>query len=58
MLEQRIIDEIKQIPAHKLPEVYDFIHHFRLGLELERQSDKPEQSFERQPGSLLRLGQS
>jgi len=56
MLEQRIIDELKQIPAHKLPEVYDFIHYFRLGLAHEQQLLRA--PAERQPGSLLRLGQS
>ncbi|MBI5893408.1 MAG: hypothetical protein HZB79_07140 [Deltaproteobacteria bacterium] len=29
----RVIDEIKRIPENKLPEVYDFLHFFRLGLQ-------------------------
>ena len=31
----KVIDEIKRIPPSRLSEVYDFIHFFRLGLELE-----------------------
>jgi len=30
MLQEQIIDEIKQIPNDKLVEVYDLIHYFRL----------------------------
>lgn len=33
MLQEQIIEEIKQIPREKLAEVYDFVHYFRLGLE-------------------------
>ena len=33
ILRDRIIDEIKHIPENKLPEVYDFLHFFRLGLQ-------------------------
>jgi len=32
MLQEQIIDEIKQIPYDKLIEVYDLIHYFRVGL--------------------------
>jgi hypothetical protein len=35
MLNDLIIDEIKQIPSDKLAEVYDLIHCFRLGLKHE-----------------------
>lgn len=35
MLQDQIIDEIKQIPSNKLAEVYDLIHCFRLGLKHE-----------------------
>ncbi|MGZ5051304.1 MAG: hypothetical protein ACXWF8_06020 [Methylobacter sp.] len=35
MLQEQIIDEIKQIPSEKLAEVYDLIHYFRLGLKHE-----------------------
>ncbi|RZM77256.1 hypothetical protein [Leptolyngbya iicbica] len=31
----QVIDEIKRIPPSRLSEVYNFIHFFRLGLELE-----------------------
>lgn len=33
MLQEQIIQEIKQIPSEKLAEVYDFVHYFRLGLQ-------------------------
>jgi len=29
----RVIQEIRLIPNHKLDEMYDLIHYFRLGLE-------------------------
>jgi hypothetical protein len=32
MLQEKIIEEIKQIPNNKLAEVYDFLHYFRIGL--------------------------
>jgi hypothetical protein len=35
MLQEQIINEIKQIPSEKLAEVYDLIHYFRLGLKYE-----------------------
>lgn len=38
MLQEQLIEEIKQIPIEKLAEVYDLIHYFRLGLAQERQS--------------------
>lgn len=38
MLQEQIIDEIKQIPNDKLVEVYDLIHYFRLGLKHEADS--------------------
>jgi len=31
-IRDRVIEEIKLIPAHKLSEIYDVIYHFRLGL--------------------------
>ncbi len=36
MQQEQLIEEIKQIPADKLAEVYDLIHYFRLGLEHEK----------------------
>ena len=36
----KVVDEIKQIPAHKLPELYELVHSFRLclpGSEQEKQ---------------------
>ena len=37
MLQEQLIEEIKQIPPEKLAEVYDLIHYFRLGLAQEKQ---------------------
>ncbi|MBI5043234.1 MAG: hypothetical protein HZC10_05270 [Nitrospirae bacterium] len=33
LIRERVIDEIKLIPDHKLSEVYEFIHYFRIGLQ-------------------------
>jgi hypothetical protein len=38
MLQEQLIEEIKQIPSEKLAEIYDLIHYFRLGLTQERQA--------------------
>lgn len=40
MLQERLIEEIKQIPGDKLAEVYDLVHYFRLGLTHEKQIQK------------------
>ncbi len=40
ILQEQIIDEIKQIPSDKLAEIYDLIHYFRLGVTQEKQSQK------------------
>ncbi len=37
MLQEQLIEEIKQIPNEKLAEIYDLIHYFRLGLAQENQ---------------------
>ncbi len=29
----RVIEEIRHIPEHKLSEVYDLLHYFRVGLQ-------------------------
>lgn len=55
MLQELLIEEIKQIPVEKLAEVYDLIHYFRLGLAQEIQAVEKNTS-ERKPGSLMRLG--
>ena len=36
MIQEQIIEEIRQIPDEKLIEVYDLIHYFRLGLMQEK----------------------
>lgn len=33
VIRNRVMEEIKFIPEHKLAEVYDFIHYFRVGLQ-------------------------
>ena len=33
IIRDRVMEEIKLIPEHKLSEVYDFIHYFRIGLQ-------------------------
>lgn len=33
IVRDKVMEEIKLIPEHKLPEVYDFIHYFRIGLQ-------------------------
>jgi len=40
ILQEQIIEEIKQIPSDKLLEIYDLIHYFRLGVTQEKQSHK------------------
>ena len=40
LLQEQIIEEIKQIPSDKLVEIYDLIHYFRLGVTQEKQSQK------------------
>lgn len=41
MLQEQLIEEIKQIPSDKLAEVYDLVHYFRLGLAHEQQAQHP-----------------
>jgi hypothetical protein len=36
MLIQKIVQELEGIPEDKLAEIYDLIHHFRLGLDIDR----------------------
>ena len=40
ILQEQIIEEIKQIPNDKLLEIYDLIHYFRLGLNQEKKGRK------------------
>jgi len=40
MLQEQIMDEIKQIPNHKLAEIYDLIHYFRVGLSQDKKIHK------------------
>ena len=36
MLQEQLIEEIKQIPSEKLADIYNLIHYFRLGLAQEK----------------------
>ncbi|HLG30380.1 MAG TPA: hypothetical protein VI387_09240 [Candidatus Brocadiales bacterium] len=33
IVRDKVMEEIKLLPEHKLSEVYDFIHYFRIGLQ-------------------------
>jgi len=33
VIREKVMEEIKLIPEHKLSELYDFIHYFRIGLQ-------------------------
>lgn len=35
MLIEKIIEELQEIPEDKLTQIYELIHYFRLGLNLE-----------------------
>jgi hypothetical protein len=43
LLQQHLIEEIKQIPNDKLAEIYDLIHYFRLGL-MQEESKKEQKA--------------
>jgi hypothetical protein len=36
MLRAKVLEEVNLFPESKLPDLYDFIHYFRLGLETSR----------------------
>ena len=52
MLLQQIIQELQALPEDKLAEIYDLIHHYRLGLT--QASDEPAEGEvkRRTPGLL------
>ncbi len=39
MMKNKVLQEIDLIPEDKLPDLYNFIHYFRLGLEVSRTKD-------------------
>lgn len=45
IIRDRVIEEIKHIPENRLPEVYDFLHFFRLGLQKSRGSAEQMMKF-------------
>jgi hypothetical protein len=52
MIIEKIIQELQEIPEEKLPQIYDLIHDFRLGL-------KTENNQPRTPGLLTgQLGEA
>ena len=54
MLRAKIIEELQDIPEDKLTQIYDLIHYFRLGLDVENQQFQP-----RTPGLLQgKLGEA
>ncbi len=44
-LRTRVFEEIRLIPENKLPDLYDFIHYFRLGLEVSKGNTKQIMQF-------------
>jgi hypothetical protein len=50
MLQEQLIEEIKQIPSEKLAEIYDLIHYFRLGLA----QAKPTENINQRPIGLAK----
>lgn len=40
MIHKKIMQEIQDIPEDKLAEIYDIIHYFRLGLNLEAATER------------------
>lgn len=44
LIREKIIDEIKKIPDEKLPEIYDFLYYFRLGVVT--QSSNPQKTLQ------------
>ena len=40
IIQEQIVEEIKQIPNDKLEEIYDLIHYFRLGVTQEKKSQR------------------
>jgi hypothetical protein len=41
ILQKQLIEEIKLIPADKYAELYDLLHHYRLGLMQEKIKQQP-----------------
>ncbi len=33
MIRDRVVEEIKLLPDHKLMEIFDLVHYFRVGLQ-------------------------
>jgi hypothetical protein len=44
-LQNKVIEEIRLVPENKLPELYNFIHFFRLGLEADKRDVKKSMRF-------------
>ena len=40
IIKEKVINEINLIPESKLPEILDFIHYFRIGLEKSKESNE------------------
>ena len=44
ILQKQLIEEIELIPADKYEELYDFLHHYRLGL-MQEKIKKPSSNY-------------
>jgi hypothetical protein len=44
-LHEKVMEEIRQIPENRLPEIYSLIHYFRLGLEADGKDAKNTMRF-------------
>ena len=40
MLIEKIVQELRDIPEDKLAEIYNLIHYFRIGLEIESSAEE------------------
>lgn len=53
ILQQQIMQELQHIPEHKLAEIYDLIHYFRLGLSQEQKTERKSGLFKGQLGDAF-----
>ncbi|MEW6380727.1 MAG: hypothetical protein AB1611_14120 [bacterium] len=44
-LRDKVIEEIDLIPEHKLSEIYDLVHYFRIGLQQSKEGANPIMKF-------------
>lgn len=52
-LQERVIEEIRQIPESRLPEIFDILHFFRLGIQSAESTGKtPISTFQQDTDSI------